>query len=30
MQVSRIPAPGMPFVLPQSAIHRDGLQSKVA
>ncbi|HTM78719.1 MAG TPA: heme ABC transporter ATP-binding protein [Devosia sp.] len=30
MQVSRTPAPGMPFVLPQSAVHRDGLQSKVA
>ena len=30
MQVSRAPAPGMPFVLPQSAIRRDGLRSKVA
>lgn len=30
MQVSRTPAPGQPFVLPQSAVARDGLKSRVA
>jgi iron complex transport system ATP-binding protein len=30
MQVSRVPAPGTPFVLPQSAVCRATIQSKVA
>ena len=30
MQVNHTPAPGMPFVLPQSAVRRDAIQAEVA
>jgi iron complex transport system ATP-binding protein len=30
MRVNQAPVPGMPFVLPQSAVRRDAIQSKVA